>query len=277
MKCSNCGSEVSDKFCIKCGRPVEKFYQKTWFILLMLFVFAPVGIYLAWVFRKQWGRNALIAASAGSALIFLFTMIGGGSSEKSKANALMDTSTSISELEKLMTSESSIIDTTMEVTTTVEPTTDETTAATTTEETTKATTTATTINETTKQTTTAITSKETTAATTTASTTTAQTAAPTTTNTTSASTPIEITGANSIVAPGEIASITIKATPNTQYSITVIYKSGPSTSKDLYPKTSDADGVVNWTWKVGSNTAPGTYTIKINGDDETITTSFTVQ
>jgi len=268
LKCSKCGSKVTDKFCIKCGRPVEKFFQKTWFILLMLFVFAPVGIYLAWAFRKQWGKNALIAASAGSALIFLFTMIGSGSSEKPKANALMDTGTSISEVENMISSESSIDETKMEITTTVEPTT---------EETTKATTAATTIKETTKQTTTSITSNETTAATTTDSTTTVQTTVQTTTKATSASTPIEITGANSIVAPGEIASITIKAKPNTQYSITVIYKSGPSTSKDLYPKTSDADGVVNWTWKVGSNTAPGTYTIKINGDDETITTSFTVQ
>lgn len=282
MKCPNCGFNVTGKFCTKCGKLVEKFYQKTWFIILMLFVFAPIGIAMMWGQRKQWSKNVKIAASAGAALVFLSAFISGGASNKPDlANALVNIGTEISSLDSVLSSETSVI-----VNTTAEPTTEKTTKSTTTEPS-EPTTTATTAEETTKATTTLSTTKETTKATTTKTTTQTTTAAPTTKATTaptttkstegSSSSPIVITGASSTVSPGEFASITIKATPNTPYDINVYYSSGVSESQDLYDKTSDSEGVVSWTWKVGTRTKPGTYRILIKGNGETITTYFTVQ
>ena len=72
------------------------------------------------------------------------------------------------------------------------------------------------------------------------------------------------------------ATISISAEPNTLYSITVFYKSGPSTAQGLEPKTSDGDGNVSWTWRIGGRTAPGTYRVRIEGDGECIDEYITV-
>jgi len=49
----------------------EKFYQKTWFVILMLIVFAPLGIFLMWKY-KTWGKAAKIIVT----VIFCFVFIG---------------------------------------------------------------------------------------------------------------------------------------------------------------------------------------------------------
>lgn len=64
--------------------------------------------------------------------------------------------------------------------------------------------------------------------------------------------------------------------PNTDYSITVTYNSGPSTAKGLYTKTSGSSGYISWEWKVGTRAAAGTYPIVISGGGQSITESFTV-
>lgn len=87
---------------------------------------------------------------------------------------------------------------------------------------------------------------------------------------------IEITNVSSSVSPGEYAYISMQGEPNTDYSITVIYNSGPSTAAGLYTKTSDSNGNVSWEWKVGTRTASGTYPIIISGGGKTYTTEFTV-
>lgn len=65
MFCKKCGKELKDGalFCENCGAKVEenttganqdtivdekKFYQTTWFSILMIFIFAPVGIFFIW-------------------------------------------------------------------------------------------------------------------------------------------------------------------------------------------------------------------------------------
>ena len=65
----------------------------------------------------------------------------------------------------------------------------------------------------------------------------------------------------------ETVSVTIQALPNTKYHIVVNYKSGPSKSKDLDEKISDANGIVTWTWKVGAKSAAGTFDIIVKDDD----------
>ena len=76
--------------------------------------------------------------------------------------------------------------------------------------------------------------------------------------------------------PGDEVTITVQGTPNTSYSIKVVYNSGASKSKDLNPKTSDSNGVVSWTWKVGTKTALGTYPVTISGGNQKYTAHLIV-
>ncbi len=45
---------------------------------------------------------------------------------------------------------------------------------------------------------------------------------------------------------------------NTQYTASVLYNSGEVTAGGLGLKTSDLDGNVSWTWKIGGKTSTGT-------------------
>ena len=87
---------------------------------------------------------------------------------------------------------------------------------------------------------------------------------------------ITITKQPGTVSAGSNASISIQGSPNTSYSITVVYSSGTSTAAGLEPKTSNASGNVSWTWKVGAKTKAGSYSITISGGGTIKTTSFTV-
>lgn len=57
-------------------------------------------------------------------------------------------------------------------------------------------------------------------------------------------------------------------------SITVYYKSGPSVAAGLYPKRGSR---ISWTWKVGTRTTPGRWSIVVScGSAGTLRTSFVV-
>ena len=62
---------------------------------------------------------------------------------------------------------------------------------------------------------------------------------------------------------GSYATHTAHTSPGAYCTITVYYKSGPSTASGLGAKTADSDGNVSWTWKVGTRTTPGTYRIVV--------------
>ncbi len=74
----------------------------------------------------------------------------------------------------------------------------------------------------------------------------------------------------------EYATISITGIPNTEYHISVFYHSGESTAAGLESNTSDANGNISWTWKIGGKTTPGTYHATIVGGGETIIVDFTV-
>ena len=78
------------------------------------------------------------------------------------------------------------------------------------------------------------------------------------------------------IPPNSIATLSAKVSPNTKYSITVYYSSGASSADGLEDKTSDANGNISWSWKVGGRTKPGTYRIVIAGGGEKKETTFTV-
>jgi hypothetical protein len=75
---------------------------------------------------------------------------------------------------------------------------------------------------------------------------------------------------------GAMATLTAKGKPGVEYDIDVIYKKTESKAKGLENKKAASDGTVSWTWKVGSGTTPGTYTITVNGGGETDKIQFTV-
>lgn len=87
--CPACGAPLqtdSAKFCGKCGAALngsidgnsamqqgakEKFYKKTWFIVLMAFILPPLGIVLAWVYKKPENMALRIAVTVISALLII--------------------------------------------------------------------------------------------------------------------------------------------------------------------------------------------------------------
>ncbi len=101
-KCIRCGTEVGDnnKFCPECGynfndgninnqnqfsnKPQNNAnqgtvaavptHQKSWFVILMLFLFFPIGIALMWIYKKEWNIvvKALITGFCAFALIGAF-------------------------------------------------------------------------------------------------------------------------------------------------------------------------------------------------------------
>lgn len=104
----------------------------------------------------------------------------------------------------------------------------------------------------------------------------APTQAPTIAPTQPAAATLTILSYPEIVHRNEMATVKIQGAPNTNYSITVYYKSGPSEAAGLETKISDANGYVSWTWKVGGRTSAGTFRIVVSGGGETKSVNFTV-
>ncbi len=68
-----------------------------------------------------------------------------------------------------------------------------------------------------------------------------------------------------------------KIPPNASASLSVFYKSGGSTAKYLGWKQADASGYIEWEWKIGVNTTPGSWPFVIQLDDgRSIEVMFTV-
>jgi len=53
--------------------PPIKWYKRTWFIVLSLIIFPPLGIFLTWKYAG-WSKNAKIAAIIASAVFFIYTL-----------------------------------------------------------------------------------------------------------------------------------------------------------------------------------------------------------
>jgi len=85
----------------------------------------------------------------------------------------------------------------------------------------------------------------------------------------------------SAVSRGANATAAVKTGGAAQCSITVEYKSGPSTAAGLEDKAAASNGVVSWTWTVGSRTTPGSWPVTVSctiGDlFNTITRNLTVR
>ena len=78
------------------------------------------------------------------------------------------------------------------------------------------------------------------------------------------------------ISQGAYATLTVSVSQRATCSITVYYKSGPSQAAGVYPKPS-VSGRVSWTWKVGTRTTPGRWSISVScGRAGSLRTSFVV-
>lgn len=89
------------------------------------------------------------------------------------------------------------------------------------------------------------------------------------------STSIKLVQGAGTVGRGYTASLSIKGKPNTDYTLTVYYPSGPSKAAGVGTTKSDSNGNASWSWKVGTRTTAGAHSITITGGDQTLETSFT--
>jgi len=87
---------------------------------------------------------------------------------------------------------------------------------------------------------------------------------------------LRIISVTSPVNPGANATLAAVTSPGVSCSITVYYKSGPSTAAGLEPKTADSNGNVTWTWKVGTNTTPGSWRIVVTANSGSQSVSETI-
>ena len=88
---------------------------------------------------------------------------------------------------------------------------------------------------------------------------------------------IQIVDYSETVSRGARAFIEIQGAPNTEYTCDVVYKSGPSTADGIGTKTSNGEGIVRWSWKVGSRTSLDyTPTIYISGGGDSVSVDFEV-
>lgn len=71
--------------------PKQPFFEKTWFAILMLFIFAPIGIFLIWKYDK-FNKFARISLSVLFGLVFLIAVI-----STSSDDVATDTSTASEE------------------------------------------------------------------------------------------------------------------------------------------------------------------------------------
>jgi hypothetical protein len=91
---------------------------------------------------------------------------------------------------------------------------------------------------------------------------------------TAASTSVRLVRITSPINHGAYASLTVSVAPAQTCSITVYYKSGPSSAQGLYPQRGSR---ITWTWKVGTRTTPGRWPIVVScGKAGTLRTSFVV-
>jgi hypothetical protein len=91
---------------------------------------------------------------------------------------------------------------------------------------------------------------------------------------TTASARVRLVSVTSPVPHGAYAALTVAASPAQTCSITVYYKSGPSSAAGLYPKRGSR---ISWTWKVGTRTTPGRWPITVScGSAGSLRTSFVV-
>ena len=240
----------------------QPFYTKTWFIILMLFFFTPLVLVLMWLYKKNWHNVIKILLSIGFGLFFFFILLAIALPDDSSSQ-IADSSAEGQSIVQTYDDKTENNDDVIKEQTEIKKTSNKTTLPSKLNERT------TTLKPKTETTTHTATIKSTT------STTKKTTNKSTTTTTKKTTTSIQVNTSLNF-RRNEEATVSITGQPNTDYRITVYYKSGASSADGLGTKRSDSSGRVSWTWHIGGKTTPGTYTLKISGGGQTIEKYFTV-
>ena len=83
---------------------------------------------------------------------------------------------------------------------------------------------------------------------------------------TPSATPITLVSLTSPISPKDEATLTIQVASGAVCDPGVIYKTGESEAQGLEPQTAGSDGKLSWTWRCGTTTTPGTYTVYVECD-----------
>jgi hypothetical protein len=76
---------------------------------------------------------------------------------------------------------------------------------------------------------------------------------------------------------GNHATIKVQVEPGATANLTIFYKSGESSAKHIGWATADENGIIEWTWFVGTRTTEGTWSFVVETAEGMQTeTSFTV-
>jgi micrococcal nuclease len=79
-----------------------------------------------------------------------------------------------------------------------------------------------------------------------------------------AATGVKITKVPGTVVAGKAASVSALTAAGVSCTIKVVYKTTVSKAKGLEAKKAAANGVVSWTWTIGTNTTKGTWPVTIS-------------
>ena len=79
-----------------------------------------------------------------------------------------------------------------------------------------------------------------------------------------------------VVARGETANVFFVGPPYVDWYLSIRYASGYGRARGLGLQTADSEGLVEWTWMIGSRTEPGDWPVSIYGNGELITFYLTV-
>lgn len=272
--CVTCGSVISKncpachtvneptaKFCTKCGVALDssnpspkKKGKYTVLTIFLLFLFLPVGLYFMWA-RTSWNKAVKIIISAFFAFAAIIALIGDSDTGASDATGMLESS-SIAAPEVTSDSQETSYMTAAETTSQPEDTTVE------------------------PQVTTSIPENTTSEPSITTSVPEDTTSEPPVTTTEPETTEYKGISVTYITYPARsnaYAILKIKGKPNTEYKISVYYKTKPSVAKGLEAKTSGSDGSVSWNWLVGGNVQTGEYKITITGGGEKFSTYLKVE
>ena len=272
--CVTCGSVISKdcpachtvneptaKFCTKCGVALDssnpspkKKGKYTVLTIFLLFLFFPVGLYFMWA-RTSWNKAVKIIISAFFAFAAIIALIGDSDTGASDATGMLESS-SIAAPEVTSDSQETSYMTAAETTSQPEDTTVE------------------------PQVTTSIPENTTSEPSITTSVPEDTTSEPPVTTTEPETTEYKGISVTYITYPARsnaYAILKIKGKPNTEYKISVYYKTKPSVAKGLEAKTSGSDGSVSWNWLVGGNVQTGEYKITITGGGEKFSTYLKVE
>ena len=78
------------------------------------------------------------------------------------------------------------------------------------------------------------------------------------------------------VRQGETGGLSVQGRPDTQYTITAVYRKSGNMVTSTAVKRSGDNGIVELEWNVSSQTEPGTYGVMVSGGGEQIAAAYTV-